>query len=326
MSRHAPALGLVDVPNGRSSHARPTPKGGAVGILAAFVVGTLILKVRAALWIPAVVLALVSLLGDRRDLSPRFRLIVQIVAAGSVLLCGVLRGEVPLLESASGLGMAAGIMFFTIFIAGTANFYNFMDGVNGIAAMTGLVAFGLLAAFAGLHGRKPECAICLVLIWACAGFLPFNVPRARVFMGDVGSILLGFVFACLAVFLARDGLDFIVLCACLFPFYADELTTMVIRLHGGESLGRPHRRHLYQLLANECHMAHWRVSLLFAAGQLGVGLLMLFCRPLGWVWILVVLAVVSALFEVVDVVVRRRVARMVDLPAEAVRRRASGEG
>jgi UDP-N-acetylmuramyl pentapeptide phosphotransferase/UDP-N-acetylglucosamine-1-phosphate transferase len=107
---------------------------------------------------------------------------------------------------------------------------------------------------------------------ACLGFLPFNVPKARVFMGDVGSILLGGAFGSL-VYLASDNfLDFACLAAFLFPFYVDELTTMIVRLRDGERLTQAHRRHLYQLLANEKGWPHWQVSLGFGALQLLVGL------------------------------------------------------
>jgi Fuc2NAc and GlcNAc transferase len=81
---------------------------------------------------------------------------------------------------------------------------------------------------------------------SCIGFLPFNVPKAKVFMGDVGSILLGFIFSGMAVYLFNDVLDFICLSSFLFPFYADELTTMIVRLKDGENLTNAHRRHLYQ--------------------------------------------------------------------------------
>ena len=76
-------------------------------------------------------------------------------------------------------------------------------------------------------------------------------------MGAVGSILLGFVFAGMVIWLSRSLFDFIVLAAFLFPFYADELTTMIVRLKDGDRLTRPHRKHLYQLLANEMGIPHW---------------------------------------------------------------------
>ena len=107
-----------------------------------------------------------------------------------------------------------------------------MDGINGIAGITGVVAFGLIALFAALSGGSDSfiiLGVCMGL--ACMGFLPFNVQnKARVFMGDVGSVLLGFVYAGLVVGLSYSLNDFMVLCAFLFPFYADELTTLYVRI------------------------------------------------------------------------------------------------
>jgi Fuc2NAc and GlcNAc transferase len=97
-------------------------------------------------------------------------------------------------------------------------------------------------------------------------------------MGDVGSVLLGGAFGCL-VYLASDSfLDFACLAAFLLPFYVDELTTMTVRLRDGERLTQPHRRHLYQLLANEKGWPHWQVSLGFGVLQLLVGLSTLWAR------------------------------------------------
>jgi Fuc2NAc and GlcNAc transferase len=149
-----------------------------------------------------------------------------------------------------------------------------MDGINGIAGITGVVGFGLVAVFAGLSGTNEAyliLALCMML--ACLGFLPFNMPKARVFMGDVGSILLGFVYAGLVVGFSHSLNDFVVLCLFLFPFYADELTTEYVRLRDGENLLKPHRRHIYQLLANEMEIAHWKVSVGYGVLQVVVGYL-----------------------------------------------------
>ena len=144
------------------------------------------------------------------------------------------------------------ILAMAVFIVGTANFYNFMDGINGIAAITGIVGFGLLALYSFLSESYSSFAVLSVCIYfSCLGFLPFNMPKAKVFMGDVGSILLGFTFAGMVVWLSKNPLDFICLAAFLFPFYADELTTMAVRIRDGDNLLRAHRRHLYQVLANE---------------------------------------------------------------------------
>ena len=141
---------------------------------------------------------------------------------------------------------------------------------------------------------------------ACMGFLPFNMPKARVFMGDVGSVMLGFVYAGLVVGLSYSLNDFMVLCAFLFPFYADELTTLYVRIKGErhsrlmDRLMKPHRRHLYQLLANEMGVAHWKVSAGYGALQLMVGVGALALRGYGNLAVVIFLGCCFAAFGVVS--------------------------
>jgi len=266
MSRFAHSFGLMDMPNERSSHDLPTPRGGGVGVLAAFAVASIALPIPLYLWIPAALLSLASFFDDRLDLSPRTRLIFQFAAAAAVALpLGSGLAIPPLLKIL--------LLFVPVFIVGTANFYNFMDGINGIAGMTGVTAFALLAYFASLQGLHDESQHLLAVSAACLGFLPFNVPRARVFMGDVGSILLGFVFAVDVIWLANSPAAFLALAGCLFPFYADALSTLFVRWRDGETLYQAHRRHLYQILANQLRMAHWKISTGYAVVQAIIGLI-----------------------------------------------------
>ncbi len=125
-------------------------------------------------------------------------------------------------------------------------------------------------------------------------------------MGDVGSILLGFVFAGMVVWLSRSLLDFICLAAFLFPFYADELTTMIVRLKDGENLTRPHHRHLYKLLTNEKGISHWKISVGYGLLQLVVSLSVLLLRGFGSVMILSVLTGYFGGFVVLSFHFRRK--------------------
>jgi Fuc2NAc and GlcNAc transferase len=323
ISRWGTTLGVLDRANHRSSHEGVIPKGGGIGILAAFVFSASLLGFPYSVWISVGILSLFSLYGDRREVPPKIRLCVQFVAA-IILLVGVFHWQ--------GRGWTAYLIipFMAVFVTGTANYYNFMDGINGIAGITGVVGFGLVAAFAGLAGGyEPLLILAVCMGLACIGFLPFNIPvKARVFMGDVGSVLLGFVFAGLVVGLSRSLNDFVVLCAFMFPFYADELTTEYVRLKdkllpevsgqrsgvgerqrsevGGRRSGirgrkteggtcrwladwkmrvgilaTPHRRHVYQLLANEMGIAHWKVSVGYGVLQAVVGLGALAVRGYG---------------------------------------------
>jgi Fuc2NAc and GlcNAc transferase len=265
---------LLDISNHRSSHNGIVPKGGGIGMLTAFVLSAIILKISHAFWIPATIIALLSLIGDRKEISPKLRLPIQMITSAFFLLFHL---QSPLTSHLFPL-----TIFYVLFIVATTNWYNFMDGINGIAGITAVVAFGLLAFYNYIsQGDNKLTILAISIALACIGFLPFNFPRARVFMGDVGSILLGFVFASFVVMLSRSFLDFLSLSGFLFPFYADEFVTMAVRLKDGENLLHAHRRHFYQILANEMGIAHWKVSVGYGVLQLIVGLCVLLIKPFG---------------------------------------------
>jgi|ADurb_Cas_03_Slu_FD_contig_81_619673_length_1394_multi_2_in_0_out_0_1 Fuc2NAc and GlcNAc transferase len=306
---------LLDAPNERSSHTEPTPRGGGVGILAAFIVAGLTLRIPTTFLFAGILVSAVSFYGDYFRLSVRFRLGVQLFSALLLLLPMLPRLSAH--YSLSTYGFAPCLFFLILpliflFVIGTANFYNFMDGINGIAGVSGAIAFGLMGVNVlqrsgadDLQTGLALLSICIAL--ACLGYLPFNLPRARVFMGDVGSILLGFVFAALVVTLARNYQEMAGLAALLFPFYADELTTMAVRLRNRENLAQPHRRHLYQILANEFGLAHWKVTLIYGAAQLAVGAVVLIAYPLGALQILIFLTACFIAFALVSLLVRGQI-------------------
>ena len=189
------------------------------------------------------------------------------------------------------------ILTCAIHIAGAAKFYNFMDGINGISGITGIVGFGLIAFHGCYSGKEADfSALAICISVSCIGFLPFNMLRAPVFMGDVGAILLGFVFAGMVVMLTKNLLDFIYLAAFLLPFYADELGTMVVRTKDRDKLTQAHRKHLYQLLTNEKGIAHWKISVGYGLTQLLIGLIVIALEPFGLTAILAVLTLFFSTF------------------------------
>jgi len=300
VSSYGHRLDLLDKPNKRSSHRTATPKGGGIGILVGFIIMALYLKMSAFFWLPAALLSVVSFAGDRYHLSPVTRLVCQF-AASIVLLLGLWSGH-PL--SSAGYLI---IIPLSIFIVGTTNYFNFMDGINGIAGISGFVGFGLLAFFAYAKGIDSGIEILSIsLSLGCLAFLPLNMPNAKVFMGDVGSILLGFVFSATVFMLADSLLEYICLSLFLFPFYADELTTELIRLRDGEKLWRPHRRHLYQLLANEYGIAHWKVSVGYGLVQLFVGASILCFMSSGLTIVLSIILLYFVVFSVISLALRKR--------------------
>jgi Fuc2NAc and GlcNAc transferase len=302
VARWGHVLGLIDVPSARSSHRRATPKGGGIGIAAGIGFCAAAVGLPLAFWGPVLGISLLGLAADRFDIGPGARLAAAFVLAGILLRgMGFSGWAAPSLVTAG---------FLAVFLVGTANFFNFMDGIDGIAGLAGIAGFVLLAWHGIFIGADPALTwLALGAAVACGGFLPFNLPRARVFMGDVGSLTLGFLFAALAAAAARDFFDLVCRAAFLLPFYLDELTTMAVRLRDGESFARPHRRHLYQLLANEMGIAHWKVSLGYAAAQMAVGLGVLRMMARGPLAVVMFLIACTIAFAAVSFQVRRAVRR-----------------
>jgi Fuc2NAc and GlcNAc transferase len=280
---------LMDMPNKRSSHTAPVPRGGGIGILLAFMLSAMVLRLPTAIIYAAIIVGFVSFYADHFFLSIKFRLFMHFLAA-FLFLFPYVNKIIADLFLQQKIPMTLFILFILllIFIVGTANFFNFMDGINGIAGITGAIGFGLLAFNAYVidlsliksHLSFVLLALCITI--SCIGFLPFNLPRARVFLGDVGSITLGFLFAGLVVYLSKSPLDFICFSGFLFPFYADELISVFVRLRKRQNLLIPHREHLYQLLANEMQISHWKISMGYGIAQLSLGLVILLIKPLGY--------------------------------------------
>lgn len=268
ISKYGHVLKLTDMPSERSSHIRPTPKGGGIGILAAFVFCSALSDVPPFILVSVSALSLLSFYGDFVHVSRRLRLIVQLIAAG---FC------VHVSDPSTGLLI---IICWAIFISGTANIYNFMDGINGIAGITAICASLLLYAWFGM--ADGYLFVFFAIGVACLGFLPFNIPGARVFMGDVGSILIGFWFGFLVFRCSGSVMDFVTMIVFMMPFYVDSIGTIILRIMRKENIATPHRLHIYQILANEGGIAHWRVSLIYGFAQLFSGALyILFYRLYG---------------------------------------------
>lgn len=289
ISKYSFRIAAVDVPNERSSHSLPTPRGGGIGIwIALIIVGIFVAR---DFYFSAIlsIAGLLGLLEDRFTLPSRLRLLTQFVISSFVVLLFLGLPASPFTLSL--------FLFWLIFITATTNFYNFMDGINGIAGLTGLVGFGLMAYFSYFILNVHDIFLMsTVLAAGCIGFLPFNFPRARVFMGDVGSIFLGFVFASFVVRLSTSIEIFLCLLMFLCTFYADAVITIYYRWRRGENLMQAHRSHLYQYMSNELGMPHWQVSLMYAMIQMFFGVLAILAYQNGVTFQIVVLAVFSGLF------------------------------
>jgi Fuc2NAc and GlcNAc transferase len=297
VSRYGSKVGLIDAPNKRSSHTVPTPKGGGIGLLLAFILTGVFVTQHQAFTILAGIVGLIGLLEDRFSISQKIRLVLKLIISALVV--------------SSFLGIPTSIIsislfvFWIIFIAGTANFYNFMDGVDGIAGLTGVVGCGFLAFFSIYIVEKPDVALfSTVISVGCIGFLFFNFPKAKVFMGDVGSIFLGFVFAAFVIKLSTNLSIFLCLIMFMCMFYADALVTILCRWKRGENLIMAHRSHLYQYICNELKIPHWKVSLSYASTQFVFAVLALSAYKKGIVWQIVVFVFFVVMFLIIDRIIK----------------------
>ncbi len=303
IARYGSALGYTDTPNIRSSHTVPTPKGGGIGIILSFLVAAVLTRQSLGFVVPVIIIAGIALYDDRHNISARLRLLVQCIGACSITL------SIP--DHILSPFYIPFLFFSIVFLVGSANFYNFMDGINGIAGLTGCLAFGFMAVYLPANTEYSGLrVVAAALSLSCAGFLPFNVPTAKVFMGDVGSIPLGLIFAAMVITLSATLLDFICYAALLTPFYLDELSTMALRIRKRENLLTAHRTHLYQLLANECGMDHWKVTSLYGLMQIFLSFGVFFLKDQGIGIVLIFLFICAIVFVGGSLLVRRRVETM----------------
>ncbi|MFK5690766.1 hypothetical protein ACI3EY_13960 [Ornithinimicrobium sp. LYQ92] len=252
------AWGLVDVPNHRSSHDTPTLRGGGVapmvGVLLA-ATGATLLGADGIPWTALVICVAVSLLGlvvDLRETSPLVR-VVALALLGAAL--GSLLGD-------TGPALLGAVAMPVI-----VNVVNFMDGVNGITVLTS-AAWGLVV----ILGATSPAAVALaaLTLGAAIGFLPWNLPRARMFLGDCGSYLFGALIAAALLLEYEGGQRPLLFVAPLVPYLLDTCSTVMRRAARGERLTEAHREHLYQRLARRPGWTHGRVAALWAAAALGV--------------------------------------------------------
>lgn len=292
VSKIGQKVALIDNPNERSSHSLPTPRGGGVGIWVSFMLVGIFFVKDIFFTIAIGIVGLIGFLEDIFNIPSKLRLFIQFVI--STLAVWLISGF-----SGSMLGLAI-FLSWIVFIAGTANFYNFMDGINGIAGLTGIVAFGLVAYFSFyIADDNNITTLSIALMSACFGFLPFNFPKAKVFMGDVGSVFLGFVFGSFVVKLSSDLDIFLCLVMFLCTFYADAIITIYYRWKNGENLMQAHRSHLYQYMSNELQLPHWKVSIGYAVVQLIFGLLAIWAYNKNIIWQTLIIVIFGVLFIII---------------------------
>jgi Fuc2NAc and GlcNAc transferase len=248
---------LLDQPNERSLHSVPVPRlGGVAIVLASYVVMFFALSGHEdphGLWpwlVCALPVAALGLLDDVRPLSARVRILIQIAVAG--VFCATVPTPTHLTLWPGTAVQLPGVLILiggTVFLVALLNIYNFMDGMDGLAATQAVGASFAFATYSLAAGHEDLAMLSLALLGASGGFFIHNAPPAKLFMGDVGSTFLGFSFAAmtlLGVTRAEEPLACTPIAFALAPFLCDGTFTLLRRLFRGEKIWEAHRTHLYQ--------------------------------------------------------------------------------
>jgi len=259
--RYALSHNIVDIPNERSSHTIFKPRGGGVVFIALWLVYVIfvyligqISLLHAMLFVPSV--AMIGIIGywdDRKNLPARWRLLVQVVAAMIVI---ILLGDFPIITLANykfALGVAGSILAVFMIVWST-NLYNFMDGIDGIAGVEALFVYGVGGWLLWFSDGYALAILAWGLAAAVAGFLCWNWPKAKIFMGDVGSAGLGFLIIPFALAGQKwYGMSVLIWLILYGVFWFDATVTLLRRIIAGERYYLAHRLHAYQRL----HQSGW---------------------------------------------------------------------
>ena len=235
---------VMDIPNARSSHISPTPRGGGIAVVAAIVAAAWFAKLQGQAldpWILGAILVFAGLgfLDDVFGLGVPVRLGCQLMTA--VIVTTHLLGD----GSVSG---TMSLVVGSIWLVGYTNAYNFMDGVNGISALSAALAGGWYALLGVSASDDVLSVLGLAIAGASLGFLPWNAPKAKVFLGDVGSYALGFSVGAVALLAWARGFNLTLSVAPLVIYLGDTAWTLVRRLVAGSPWHKAHREHVYQRL------------------------------------------------------------------------------
>lgn len=261
---------FLDIPNNRSSHIDEVPTAGGLSIVFSFLILISVMLFNGfstnlflILLYSCLAISILSLIDDSINLSPFLRIIFHlIIAISSIFLINDNFKILELLEEHYGLSQVFILLVLIAYLVWMTNLYNFMDGINGIAIIQSITTFfGLSFIFVELD-IPFLLFLNLGLGFICLGFLPWNFPKAKIFMGDTSACFLGLIIGILS--LIGLSLDFrIFWCYFLMMsfFIYDATFTLFYRLHKREKIHEAHRKHIYQLLASSLR-SHTRVTVL----------------------------------------------------------------
>ncbi|SDT84724.1 glycosyltransferase family 4 protein [Desulfobacula phenolica] len=275
---------IMDTPNHRSSHTKPIPTAGGLAIVTTFFSGMGIIyciahetmithKIFMGFTVSSLLIAGMSFYDDYKHKPLSLRLLTQIVAIIAVISFGMVITRIDLpFPGSDALGIVGYLITF-VWILGLTNAYNFMDGLNGMAGGNAVITSFFLGIISFGQGSNFTYIVCYTLMAGTLGFLIFNFPKGKLFMGDVGSTFLGFTFATLAIISSlydNAHTSLLVMPLLLFHFIYDTFFTFLRRLVAKENIFQAHRTHLYQLF-NQLGYSHTVVTLFYCATGLAQG-------------------------------------------------------
>jgi UDP-N-acetylmuramyl pentapeptide phosphotransferase/UDP-N-acetylglucosamine-1-phosphate transferase len=246
---------LMDEPGSRSLHHVPVPRSGGIAICCGMVVGALCSRADwEVLFDPyllagVVILWLVSVLDDIKPLGQFPRLVCQCLAAALVVFIGQLFFRIP---NCNWLWPVLGVLA----VLWGVNLYNFMDGMDGFAAGMAIFGFSTVALIGFQNGDTALASLCMLVVASNLGFLVFNFPPARIFMGDSGSTVMGYLMVTISLLGWKRGLYPVWVPLVIFsPFWVDASVTLLKRGLSGKKIWQAHREHYYQrwVLAGYSH-------------------------------------------------------------------------
>ncbi len=252
----AASLKILDHPAERSRHGRSVPRTGGLTIYGGIFYGFLLCRFflgweprLTAIGVGATLIAGISFLDDCFELPILFRLLWHFGAAAFLLVAGLGLKNIELLGNLFHLPEEISIGISVLFIVWMVNLFNFMDGIDGLAGGMAVFGFGTFAVLGWLAGHELFLTLNIVAALAAGGFLFFNFPPARIFMGDTGATFLGFMAAAFSLWGIQDGLLPIWGAILIFsPFIVDATVTMILRILRYEKVWLAHESHFYQRL------------------------------------------------------------------------------
>ncbi len=248
---------ILDKPNARSLHSHPIPINGGIAIITTLAIAILWLNwhyipIQKYFWIfgSGLLIAIISFVDDCCDVNVLYRLFVHFIAACLLLWQGEFWLTQLVLPGLTWTWLPFWqVSISCLFVVWMVNMYNFMDGMDGLAGGMAVFGFGTLAIFGWLADQQLFMVINLLVASAVGGFLVFNFPPARIFMGDVGSSSLGFLAAAFSLWGSRENILPLWVALLLFsPFIVDATVTLLRRLWQGEKIWLAHKSHYYQRL------------------------------------------------------------------------------